>query len=131
MSKSAKNLVSMSESLRHKTTALAQRALAIDALHRKVDLALGKLESLEFVLDARASRTEDELRKLEEHVDRLELILKSLDERLESFDQRFNERLAISEPWLPEELDSVIRQAVEGEPVGGAGAMGDDDDRGN
>ena len=103
MSKSAKNLVSMSESLRHKTTALAQRALAIDALHRKVDLALGKLESLEFVLDARARRTEDELRKLEEHVDRLELILKSLDERLESFDQRFNERLAISEPWLPEE----------------------------
>src|SRR6476619_4882693 len=92
MSKSAKNLVSMSESLRHKTTALAQRALAIDALHRKVDLALGKLESLEFVLDARARRTEDELRKLEEHVDRLELILKSLDERL-----------AISEPWLPEE----------------------------
>src|SRR6516162_1655928 len=114
MSKSAKNLVSMSESLRHKTTALAQRALAIDALHRKVDLALGKLESLEFVLDARARRTEDELRKLEEHVDRLELILKSLgerlesfdqrfNERLESFDQRFNERLAISEPWLPEE----------------------------
>jgi len=93
----------MSESLRHKTTALAQRALAIDALHRKVDLALGKLESLEFVLDARARRTEDELRKLEEHVDRLELVLKSLDERLESFDQRFNERLAISEPWLPEE----------------------------
>jgi len=82
----------MSESLRHKTTALAQRALAIDALHRKVDLALGKLESLEFVLDARARRTEDELRKLEEHVDRLELVLKSLDERL-----------GISEPWLPEE----------------------------
>src|SRR5271165_4112124 len=36
----------MSESLRHKTTALAQRALGIDALHRKVDLALGKVEGL-------------------------------------------------------------------------------------
>jgi hypothetical protein len=39
----------MSESLRHKTTALAQRALAIDALHRKLDLALERLEALELL----------------------------------------------------------------------------------
>jgi len=134
----------MSESLRHKTTALAQRALAIDALHRKLDLALGKLEDLEFLpsiinqlattvqgiaatiqsfegtinqlaytindvaskltaishrtemltelsdnIHARARRTEAELRKLEEHSDRLTMIVRSLDERFESFDERF------------------------------------------
>jgi FkbM family methyltransferase len=107
----------MLESLRHKTASLAQRGLAIDALHRKLDVALGRLEALEFAfasnvtaisqrmdrladlsdnIDARARRSEDELRKLEEHFTRLNLVVKSLE-------QRFNERLAISEPWLPEE----------------------------
>jgi hypothetical protein len=37
----------MPESLRRKTAALAQRALAIDDLRTKIDLALGKLEALE------------------------------------------------------------------------------------
>jgi chromosome segregation ATPase len=131
----------MLESLRHKATAVAQRGLAIDALHRKLDVALGRLQTLEFALsiinqrvdqlattinnvasnlptisqrldtradlrdniDARARRSEDELQKLEHHFTRLNLILKSLDQRFESFDQQFNERLAISEPWLPEQ----------------------------
>jgi FkbM family methyltransferase len=131
----------MLENLRHRTTALAQRGLAIDALHRKVDVALGKLECLEPLsplinqlaytindaaprvtaisnrvgtlcelvddLHTRARRTEDELRKLQEHFDRLRLLVKSFDERLseqfKSFDEQFQERMAISEPWLPEE----------------------------
>ena len=37
----------MLEGLRHRTTALAQRGLAIDALHRKLDIALGRLEGVE------------------------------------------------------------------------------------
>jgi len=56
---------------------------------------------------ARTRRTEDQLRKLEEHFDRLRLLVKSFDERLgeqfKLFDKRFDERMAISEPWLPEE----------------------------
>ena len=56
---------------------------------------------------ARTRRTEDQLRKLEEHFDRLRLLVKSFDERLSErfklFDERFHERMAISEPWLPEE----------------------------
>ena len=189
----ANSAILMSESLRHKTTALAQRALAIDALHRKLDFALGRLEALELLpsiinqlattlegiapvvqggaatiqslvgtinqlgytisdvaskltaidqrtkmlielsdnMHARARRTEDELRKLEEHVDGLKLIVKSLEEqfksfderfksfdersksledqfksfheRFKSFDERYNQRIAISEPWLPED----------------------------
>jgi FkbM family methyltransferase len=79
----------MLRTLRHKTTALAQRALAIDALHRKVDLALGKLEGIESTIDARARSTEEELRKLEEHLQR--------------FGELFHERILISEPWLPRE----------------------------
>jgi hypothetical protein len=43
-------------------------------------------------IHARTERTEDHLRKLEEHFDRLRLLVKS-----------FDERLAITEPWLPEE----------------------------
>src|SRR5260221_750635 len=56
---------------------------------------------------ARTRRTEDQLRKLEEHFDTLRLLVKSFDERLgeqfKLFDKRFHERMAISEPWLPEE----------------------------
>lgn len=56
---------------------------------------------------ARTRRTEDHLRKLEQHFDRLRLLVKSFDERLSEqfklFDERFHERLEISEPWLPEE----------------------------
>ena len=36
------------------------------------------------------------MRKLEEHVDGVRLIVKS-------FDERFNELIVVSEPWLPEE----------------------------
>ena len=113
----------MLEGLRHRTTALAQRGLAIDALHRKLDIALGRLEGVESLspsinqlaelgdnLHARARRTEDELRKLEEHFERLRQFLKTYDERFTSFDEGvksldelFRERILISEPWLPEE----------------------------
>jgi FkbM family methyltransferase len=68
-------------------------------------------------LHARACRTEDELRKLEEHFARITLFLKTFDERLtslhdrlthfdarvKSLDDLFQERILISEPWLPEE----------------------------
>jgi hypothetical protein len=44
---------------------------------------------------------------LEEHFDRLRLLVKSFDEWLgeqfKFFDKRFHDRMAISEPWLPEE----------------------------
>ena len=64
---------------------------------------MAKLAELTDNLHARARRTEDELGKLEEHFERLRLFLKTFDERLKSFDERFQERILISEPWLPEE----------------------------
>jgi FkbM family methyltransferase len=138
----------MSESLRHKTTAPARRALAIDDLRKKLELALGKLEGLEFIpplinqmaatvqgaatkinqlaytindatsrltatyqqvemlgdnLHARARRTENELRKVEEHFERLSLFLKTFDERFKSLDELLCARALISEAWLPED----------------------------
>jgi FkbM family methyltransferase len=68
--------------LEHKVTAISQR--------------VGTLCELGDDLHARARRTEDELRKLEEHFERLRLFLKM-------FDEQFQERILSSEPWLPEE----------------------------
>lgn len=65
------------------------------------------LTELSHHIHARTRRTEDRLRKLEEHFDRLRLLVKSFDEelseRFNSFEERFQERVAISEPWLPEQ----------------------------
>jgi FkbM family methyltransferase len=74
----------------------------LKAISQRIEILTGSSNKI----DGRTRRTEDQLRRLKEHLDKLRLLVKSLDERLSEqlklFEERLHERLAFSESWLPE-----------------------------